>query len=76
MPTGAGADQTAGRRDRAQYRGVDRDHHARALTRSKDFRAAVGIIRLVKSYGRDRLEAACSRALESARAPSLPSIRS
>src|ERR1700687_5864795 len=28
------------------------------------FRAAVGIIRLVKSYGRDRLEAACSRALE------------
>ena len=28
------------------------------------FRAAVGIIRLVKSYGRDRLEAACGRALE------------
>ena len=28
------------------------------------FRAAVGIIRLLKSYGRDRLEAACSRALE------------
>ena len=27
------------------------------------FRAAVGIIRLVKSYGRDRLEAACDRAL-------------
>ena len=28
------------------------------------FRASVGIIRLVKSYGRDRLEAACARALE------------
>jgi transposase len=28
------------------------------------FRAAVGIIRLVKSYGRDRLEAACDRALQ------------
>jgi transposase len=28
------------------------------------FRAAVGIIRLVKSYGGDRLEAACGRALE------------
>jgi transposase len=28
------------------------------------FRAAVGIVRLVKSYGRDRLEAACGRALE------------
>src|SRR5271169_88761 len=28
------------------------------------FRASVGIIRLVKSYGRDRLEAACGRALE------------
>jgi transposase len=28
------------------------------------FRAAVGIIRLVKSYGRDRLEAACERALQ------------
>src|SRR5271169_3504896 len=28
------------------------------------FRAAVGIIRLVKSFGRDRLEAACGRALE------------
>src|ERR1700676_1428736 len=39
------------------------------------FRASVGIIRLVKSYGRDRLEAACGRALEIG-APSLPpSIR-
>jgi transposase len=28
------------------------------------FRAAVGIIRLAKSYGRERLEAACGRALE------------
>jgi transposase len=28
------------------------------------FRAAVGIIRLLKSYGHDRLEAACGRALE------------
>ena len=28
------------------------------------FRACVGIIRLLKSYGRDRLEAACGRALE------------
>ena len=28
------------------------------------FRACVGIIRLVKSYGRERLEAACGRALE------------
>jgi transposase len=28
------------------------------------FRACVGIIRLVKSYGRDRLEAACGRALD------------
>jgi transposase len=28
------------------------------------FRAAVGIIRLVKSYGRERLEAACDRALQ------------
>jgi transposase len=28
------------------------------------FRASVGIIRLVKSHGRDRLEAACGRALE------------
>jgi transposase len=28
------------------------------------FRASVGIIRLVKSYGRERLEAACGRALE------------
>ena len=28
----AGADQAAGRRDRAQYRGADRDHHARALS--------------------------------------------
>ena len=28
------------------------------------FRAAIGIIRLVKSYGPDRLEAACDRALE------------
>ena len=28
------------------------------------FRAAIGIIRLVKSYGPDRLEAACGRALE------------
>jgi transposase len=27
------------------------------------FRAAIGIIRLVKSYGRERLEAACDRAL-------------
>jgi transposase len=28
------------------------------------FRAAIGIVRLGKSYGRDRLEAACARALE------------
>lgn len=28
------------------------------------FRACVGILRLVKTYGRERLEAACSRALE------------
>ena len=28
------------------------------------FRTAVGIVRLAKSYGRDRLEEACSRALE------------
>jgi transposase len=28
------------------------------------FRASVGIVRLVKSYGRDRLEAACGRALD------------
>jgi len=28
------------------------------------FRACLGIIRLLKSYGRDRLEAACGRALE------------
>jgi transposase len=28
------------------------------------FRACVGIVRLAKSYGRERLEAACSRALE------------
>jgi transposase len=28
------------------------------------FRASVGIIRLLKSYGRDRLEAACARAIE------------
>jgi transposase len=28
------------------------------------FRASVGIIRLAKSYGRERLEAACGRALE------------
>ena len=28
------------------------------------FRASIGIIRLVRSYGRDRLEAACGRALE------------
>jgi transposase len=28
------------------------------------FRAAVGIIRLAKSYGRERLEAACGRAIE------------
>jgi transposase len=28
------------------------------------FRASVGILRLVKSYGRDRLESACGRALE------------
>jgi transposase len=28
------------------------------------FRASIGIIRLLKSYGRDRLEAACGRALE------------
>jgi transposase len=28
------------------------------------FRACVGILRLAKSYGRDRLEAACNRALE------------
>jgi transposase len=28
------------------------------------FRACVGILRLTKSYGRERLEAACSRALE------------
>jgi transposase len=28
------------------------------------FRACVGILRLAKSYGRERLEAACSRALE------------
>ena len=30
----------------------------------QDFRASVGIIRLAKSYGRERLEAACGRALE------------
>jgi transposase len=28
------------------------------------FRACLGIIRLVKSYGRERVEAACLRALE------------
>jgi len=28
------------------------------------FRASIGIIRLARSYGRDRLEAACARALE------------
>ncbi len=28
------------------------------------FRAAIGIIRLAKTHGRDRLEAACARALE------------
>ena len=28
------------------------------------FRACVGILRLAKSYGRERLEAACCRALE------------
>ena len=28
------------------------------------FRACIGILRLVKAHGRDRLEAACARALE------------
>ncbi len=28
------------------------------------FRAAVGIIRLVRNFGRDRLEAACDRAVQ------------
>ena len=28
------------------------------------FRACLGILRLVRSYGRERLEAACARALE------------
>jgi transposase len=32
--------------------------------REQGFRASVGIIRLVKSWGRERLDAACGRALE------------
>ena len=48
-------------------------HHASALVEvilqerthpEQGFRACVGIVRLAKSYGRERLEAACGRALE------------
>src|SRR5215831_19416313 len=48
-------------------------HHASALVEvilqerthpEQSFRACVGIVRLANSYGRERLEAACSRALE------------
>ena len=34
-----------------------------AAAREQGFRAALGIIRLVKSFGRERVEAACARAL-------------
>jgi hypothetical protein len=33
------------------------------------FRAYIGILRLVKTYGRERLEDACSRALDTAPLP-------
>jgi hypothetical protein len=42
----------------------------------QSFRPSVGIIRLVKSYSRDRPEAACAGRWRSARAPSTPSTRS
>ena len=45
--------------------GAGRDHPARERTHPEQgFRACVGILRLAKSYGRERLEAACGRALE------------
>ena len=73
----AGADQAAGRRDRAQYLGAGRDHHARALPP----RARLPRLRSASS-GWPRATAAtgwrqpAAGRWRSARAPSPPSIRS
>ena len=61
----AGAPQAAGRRDRAEApRRWSRSSCASARTPSKASAPAIGILRLAKTYGRERLEAACGRALE------------
>ena len=60
----AGAAEAAGRRDRAPHLGAGRDHPAERTHPEQGFRACVGILRLVKTCGRERLEAACARALE------------
>jgi transposase len=50
---------------RAVFAWVKRMRKLRERTHPEQgFRACVGILRLAKSYGRDRLEAACNRALE------------
>ena len=61
----AGAHPAAGRRDRAaRPRRWSRSSCASARTPSRASAPAIGILRLAKSYGRERLEAACGRALE------------
>ena len=56
--------QAPGRRDRPQHIGAGRDHPARTPHPEQGFRSCIGILRLAKTHGRDRLEAACGRALE------------
>ena len=59
----AAADQPRSRQDWSRHRPTDRDDPARQAAPEQGFRAALGILRLAKSYGGVRLEAACLRGL-------------
>ena len=53
----------------AAAQGVNTEAHIEAILRRKPhpeqgFRSCIGILRLAKSHGQERLEAACERALE------------
>jgi transposase len=58
------ADRPRGGGHRPGHRGADRADPREPAAPEQGFRACLGILRLLRTYGHDRLEAACARGLE------------
>lgn len=57
----ASADQTRSRQDRLRHDCSRRGDHEGQAAPEQGFRACLGILRLARSYGSARIEAACQR---------------